>query len=561
MAAAVPALALLLVVAVVGRTLWFFSDDWNIYADYHSGNLLEPFNGHLSLVPAGIYQALFHTVGVGSYTPFRLVGLAAMSVLGFQVLRYARDRVGRWVAIVVVTAVMWNSFGTTNVMFPFLLNFSLPIAALVAMWWHLDRDTESPSTLHLAAVAAWLTLALGASGLGVMALGALVAESALRRSHLRRWVAIGIPAAVWFLWWVLHREANDISDDLSGVVTYALRMIWAGATSVAAGSRSGGVVVLGLAGVLVVSGAARWRDDPTGWSDGDSPAPRVLGAAAAALSFAGLTALTRQDVTPSIPPDELRYGWTIGAYIVLGIVSVWRPLPRSTDGKSADHDAVDDPDVVRRRATPGRGAVAAVAVLAFVVLSIGGVRLVDGMDDWADQVADAAPGLRSNLYAAEAVGAERMDPSAVIRPLSFVLVGAPDYLDAVADVGSPLAGADTSEIGGRADQRQAADDLLFSSLRLELGAVDTGGSDCRTEREAGPGTTVVIVPAGGGNEGEVGAGQVTVRRFADDATVELAVPPGFGPRSLELPADAPVATDVAVPYTVEGTGGIRICGS
>ncbi|MCC6185411.1 MAG: hypothetical protein IT194_12200, partial [Microthrixaceae bacterium] len=56
--------ALLVLAAVMGRRLWFFSDDWNIYADYHTGNLLEPFNGHLSLVPAGLYQLLFHTVGV-----------------------------------------------------------------------------------------------------------------------------------------------------------------------------------------------------------------------------------------------------------------------------------------------------------------------------------------------------------------------------------------------------------------------------------------------------------------------------------------------------------------
>ena len=57
---------LVIVAAWVGRRLWFFSDDWNIFAEYHSGNLLEPFNGHLSLLPAGIYQFLFHTVGVGS---------------------------------------------------------------------------------------------------------------------------------------------------------------------------------------------------------------------------------------------------------------------------------------------------------------------------------------------------------------------------------------------------------------------------------------------------------------------------------------------------------------
>ena len=85
---------LLLAAAVVGADLWFFSDDWNILADYHDGNLLEPFNGHLSLVPAGIYRVLFHTVGLGSYLPYRLTGLAALAVLGFQVIRTAHVHLG-----------------------------------------------------------------------------------------------------------------------------------------------------------------------------------------------------------------------------------------------------------------------------------------------------------------------------------------------------------------------------------------------------------------------------------------------------------------------------------
>jgi len=37
--------------------------------------------------------------------------------------------------------VIWGSGGVTNLMFPFLVNFSLPIAALVGSWILLDRET------------------------------------------------------------------------------------------------------------------------------------------------------------------------------------------------------------------------------------------------------------------------------------------------------------------------------------------------------------------------------------------------------------------------------------
>ncbi len=94
-AALCSAALLLVAAAVAGRDLWFFSDDWNIYADYHDGNLLTPFNGHLSLVPAGIYRVLFHTAGMGSYLPYR------MSAVDDPELQAAwTDTLsGRWLAI------------------------------------------------------------------------------------------------------------------------------------------------------------------------------------------------------------------------------------------------------------------------------------------------------------------------------------------------------------------------------------------------------------------------------------------------------------------------------
>jgi hypothetical protein len=169
-AALCSAALLLVVAAVAGRDLWFFSDDWNIYADYHDGNLLTPFNGHLSLVPAGIYRVLFHTAGMGSYLPYRLAGLAALAVLAFQVVRFAHVRLGELrrgrvplgaiLVTVAVSAVLWNSAGKMNLLFPFLMNFTIPIAALLAIWWHLDRageDDRSPLR-HEVAASLWLVL-------------------------------------------------------------------------------------------------------------------------------------------------------------------------------------------------------------------------------------------------------------------------------------------------------------------------------------------------------------------------------------------------------------------
>jgi hypothetical protein len=530
-AVAAGVVGLLLGVALaVGGRLWFFSDDWNILADYHDGGLMEPFNGHLSALPAGIYQGLFHTVGLESYLPYRLCGLLALGVLGFQVARCAIGRVPPVVAVLAVAAVMWNSFGATNVLFPFLMNFSIPIAAMVAIWWHLDHDRRG----HDVAAGIWLAVALATSGLGVMTLAAVAVELALRRAPLHRWAVFAPATLAWLWWWLLHRGANEISGDLLAVAEYALRMLWGGTTALAAGNRAGGLVVAVAFAVLTVVALRR-----------GSFGARPVGALAAAAAFVGLTAVTRLDVVPAIPPDELRYGWTIGAYLVLAAVSMWSPAV------TAAPPAPAGPSRPRSLATAG-------AVVVTAVVLLGGWRLVEGMHRWTDQVAGAAPGLRSVLYATEAAGADRVDPE-VVLPLSYVPVTTGAYLDAVADVGSPLEGATAAVIGGRGDQRDFAEDLFFDSVELRIESPPTteepDRSRCARDLSAEPGEAVSVLPA---VEASPGDAELDVARFAERPARRLG-DEGLARWVLVLPEDAPVGTDAVVPYVLRTDGTHLLC--
>ena len=49
--------ALLAWAAWCGRGVWFFIDEWAVITRYHDGHWLTPFNGHLSIVPIGVYRA------------------------------------------------------------------------------------------------------------------------------------------------------------------------------------------------------------------------------------------------------------------------------------------------------------------------------------------------------------------------------------------------------------------------------------------------------------------------------------------------------------------------
>src|SRR5689334_17818311 len=125
----------------LGRGLWFYSDDWNLIAWYHHDHFLTPFNGHLSLVPVLVYRLLFATAGIGTYLPYRVAGLAAYAFLGVMIYCYGRSRVPPVIAALASLAVMWYSAAQLDVSFPVLLNFSLPLALLIAIWTLLDRKT------------------------------------------------------------------------------------------------------------------------------------------------------------------------------------------------------------------------------------------------------------------------------------------------------------------------------------------------------------------------------------------------------------------------------------
>ena len=533
--AVVSVAALVGLAAGLGRRLWFFSDDWNILADYHDGGLLEPFNGHLSLLPAGAYQLVARTLGTGSYLPYRLLGLAALVILGFQLIRALSERlawspVGSWYVALAVSAVMWNPRGVTNVMFPFLMNFSIPIAALLAIWWHLDRGRLRNDV----AASVWLAAALATSGLGVMTLGAVVVELVLSRASWRRWLVLSPGPVLWAVWFLSNRGSSAWSTDLVEVLSYAGRMLLGATTSLVAGWELGGVLLaVALAGVVAL-GALRWR----------SLDARALAALAAPLGFALSTALTRLDIVPQIPPDELRYSWSIAAYLVVAVVVLWRP-----------------DEWVRSHRPVALGA----SALAAVVVVIGAVQLVDDMGEWADTVAAARPGLTAVLRATEAIGAERIDPERVL-PLSYVPVTAGGYLDAVAAVGSPVDGAPArvaSENGLNADQLLV--EQLDVSLRPASGGCAVPGVSTTLGAEpfdvaAGAELRIRDVP--------VDAPEPALSRFAaQDYAVALTwpVPPAeLGPEGLALvlPDDVEGSATTALPYrlTLPAGATLEVCG-
>ena len=79
----------------VSRDFWFFYDEW-IAADLsdRGTGLLEPYNGHLSVIWLATYRAVFGLWGLEHYLPLRVLGVVALAAAPAVLYLTTRRRLG-----------------------------------------------------------------------------------------------------------------------------------------------------------------------------------------------------------------------------------------------------------------------------------------------------------------------------------------------------------------------------------------------------------------------------------------------------------------------------------
>jgi hypothetical protein len=483
--------------AWLGRDLWFFSDDWNFIALHHNGDYLTPYNGHLWLFPIAIFHTLYVTVGLGSYAPYRVVGLVAYAVLGISLFVYARQRVRPGYAALAALSVLWFSTAQFNVLFPLLINFSVPLASTVAIWMLLDRDTVRCDL----AAGAFLAVALASNSVALVTVAAVGTELLLRRAPLRRWLPFAPPFALWLLWYISYRKPVAGPGSVAETFLYALHEIRATFAGFAGGWDPGGyVLVAATAGVFTLS-IVRWRTFNA----------RAAAALTAIAVFALLTSFTRAGFVPPVPATTPRFLWVNGFFLVVALLEVVRG----------------------RRLSPF------VALVGTVIVAVGAVTLVGNLRTYHRQAVDNKRSVRTFLVATEAIP-NRIDRHRVL-PVSYIPVRVGDYLRAVRHLGSPVRSVGLRDLGTDHD-RTTADGwmihdlgLSFAPIRAEPGEECTAVVPQAAERGFevhGPETVVVRAGATpvtlslrrlalrfGAPVGQVAAGEVAALRIPGDRSL------------------------------------------
>jgi hypothetical protein len=467
----------------LGHDLWFFSDDWDIIAFHHNGDYLTQYNGHLWLFPIGIFHTLYVTVGLGSYAPYRFVGLLAYTALGVILFAYARQRVQPGYAALAALSIVWFSTAQFNVLFPLLINFSVPLAATIAIWMLLDRD----SVVCDIAAGAILAVALASNSLALITVVAVGTELLVRRAPLRRWLPFVPPFALWLLWYISYRKPVSSPGDVATVVRYSLHEIQATFAAFGGGWDPGGYVLLvATVGVFMLS-ILRWRTFNA----------RAGAALTAVAAFALLTSLTRAGFIPPVPPDTPRFLWVNGFFLVVALIEVVRG----------------------RRLSPF------VALVGTVIVAVGAATLVGNLRTYHRNGVESKLSVRTFLVATEAIP-NRIDRRRIL-PVSYIPVRVGDYLPAVRHLGSPVRGIALRDLGTEHD-RTSADGWMIHDLGLRFAPV-----------RAEPGEECTAVEPGAAERGfEVrGPETVIVRAGATPATWSLRrLALRFGPPAGEIAA-------------------------
>ena len=203
---------------ILGRGLTFFFDEWDfINAAATTGywhNVLQPHNGHPSMVPFSVYEVLLRTAGLQHYWPYQLI-LALLDVAcGWLLFVLLRRKIHPLAAAAAAAVLMLLGPAWQDLLWPFQIGFLGSVAGGLGALTLLDRNTRRADV----GACACLVLAAACSGVALPFLAGVVVELAWhRRSWSRLWVPT-VPIGLFIVWYETLGKSSSSSISPSALV-------------------------------------------------------------------------------------------------------------------------------------------------------------------------------------------------------------------------------------------------------------------------------------------------------------------------------------------------------
>ena len=302
-----------LLVLVIGKFWWFFRDDWFFITDrdLSVNGLFDDHNGHWSTSPVLVFRALYATVGLNSYAPYKATVVVAHLVVAVCIRAIMRRYgVGPWLATALAGSFVLLGSGREDILWAFQIGFTGSIALCFVQWVIADRD--GPLDRRDAVGAVCGLVAITASSPPVPILSALAVTLLVRRGWRAAVVHVA-PAAIGYITWSLAVRPNRSSPFGPPPFDALVDWVHEGVVSTfddLTGHRWASIIL----GLAVISGTALALVRPM------PPLPSTTEAADAGSLRRAVSAAHRH-LRPSIGPIAL-FGATV-VFILLAAQRAW----------------------------------------------------------------------------------------------------------------------------------------------------------------------------------------------------------------------------------------------
>ena len=471
-AAAVSALAWL---TSLSRGLTFFYDEWDFVnaaaTTSYWHQVLQAHNGHPSMVPYTVYEALLRTVGLTHYWPFQLVLDLLDITCGWLVFVLLRRKVHPVAAAAGAAVLMLLGPAWQDLLWPFQIGFLGSVAAGLGALVLLDQGSRRADV----GACVLLIVSVGCSGVGLPFVAGVGIELLWQRPQ---WLQLWVPVVplILFVGWNAKYGDSSVSTASAGSTLHTS----ASATATTVGAMIGrgttvGAVVAVVLGVLVILALAR---SPGG-------AARLAMAVTGLLSFWVLTVLARGGGQGS--QSRYLYPAATLAFVAVG------ELPALIARNPPRHQRSNPPSWI-----PVVAWLAIAGIVAYAGLAIW--WNASSLDSGASGLAENSAVVRAELGAVVLAGPAL--PSAY-RPDTFTMpqVSVGPFLRAVAAFGTPGDSQRDLENQPRT-LLSALDAMLLRGRSLMVSETGTPSSDAANQCQQRPLGTVdptvniTLVPKG-----------------------------------------------------------------
>ena len=246
---------------VLGRNLWFYSDEWDYIDARHLSDpagLFRAHNGQWQTVPIIFYRLLLRVTGLRTYLPYLAAIVLVYLAVCYLLYRVAlRAGVRPWLAAAAVVPLVFFGYASENVVFAAQLTYmgSILFGLLQVLLVTSPRRTRA----HDIWCVVLGVLALMCSDLGVVTAVVVAAVLLVDRGWWAAARLTVVPAGAFLVWW--------LSEGTTGRTDLGETLPWVGAGLRATGEQVSGLGALGallLVAVLIVGlGAASSHHDRT----------------------------------------------------------------------------------------------------------------------------------------------------------------------------------------------------------------------------------------------------------------------------------------------------------